>query len=76
MTQGLFLFDVGELSKLSFLCRADTVRLCLDRLLPLQNSLNEFEVKIRETHVALNDVLRSDEDMSEMYLTTKLETGK
>ncbi|GJQ15684.1 hypothetical protein GpartN1_g7475.t1 [Galdieria partita] len=54
---------------------ADTVRLCLDRLLPLQNSLNEFEVKIREAHTALNDVLRSDEDMSEMYLTTKLETG-
>ncbi|EME29229.1 magnesium transporter CorA-like family protein (MRS2-7) isoform 1 [Galdieria sulphuraria] len=54
---------------------ADTVRSCLDRLLPLQNSLNEFEVKIREAHTALNDVLRSDEDMSEMYLTTKLETG-
>eukprot|EP00871_Galdieria_phlegrea_P003219 jgi/Galph1/3899/GphlegSOOS_G2572.1 len=54
----------------------DTVRRCLDRLLPLQNSLNDFEVKIREVHSALNDVLRSDEDMSEMYLTTKLETGE
>jgi hypothetical protein len=51
------------------------VRICLDRLLPLQNSLNEFDVKIREAHAALNEVLRNDEDMSEMYLTTKLETG-
>lgn len=54
---------------------ADSVRICLDRLLPLQNSLNEFDVKIREAHAALNEVLRNDEDMSEMYLTTKLETG-
>lgn len=52
-----------------------TVQNCMDRLLPLENSLNEFGSHVGQTRAALNDVLESDEDMSLMYLTTFKETG-
>lgn len=52
-----------------------TVQDCLDRLLPLENSLNEFIGKVDGVRDAMYELLASDEDMSEMYLTTKVETG-
>lgn len=53
----------------------NTVQNCLDRLLPLENALNEFSVKVDQTRRALLDVLASDEDMSTMYLTAFHDTG-
>ncbi|CAN8073944.1 unnamed protein product [Agarophyton chilense] len=52
-----------------------TVQNCMDRLLPLENALNEFSSKVSQTRAALNEVLVSDEDMSLMYLSTYKETG-
>lgn len=52
-----------------------TVQNCMDRLLPLENALNEFSAKVAQARAALNEVLTSDEDMSLMYLTTFKETG-
>lgn len=37
-----------------------TVQNCMDRLLPLENALNEFSEKVSQTRDALNDVLSSD----------------
>jgi magnesium transporter len=54
----------------------DTVQHCLDRLLPLENALNEFAVKVDQIRHALNEVLASDEDMSTMYLTVFRDTGR
>jgi magnesium transporter len=54
----------------------DTVQHCLDRLLPLENALNEFAVKVDQIRRALNQVLASDEDMSTMYLTVFRDTGQ
>lgn len=53
----------------------NTVQDCLDRLLPLENSLNEFSVKVDQIRRAFLDVLASDEDMSTMYLTAFRDTG-
>jgi magnesium transporter len=53
----------------------NTVQHCLDRLLPLENALNEFSVKVDHIRKALDEVLASDEDMSTMYLTAFRETG-
>lgn len=52
-----------------------TVQNCMDRLLPLENALNEFSAKVSQARDALNEVLSSDEDMSLMYLSTYKETG-
>lgn len=38
----------------------DTVQNCMDRLLPLENALNEFGAKVAQTRAALNEVLVSD----------------
>lgn len=53
----------------------NTVQHCLDRLLPLENALNEFSVKVDQIRNALHEVLASDEDMSMMYLTAFYDTG-
>eukprot|EP00177_Eucheuma_denticulatum_P008513 GFKZ01015488.1.p1 GENE.GFKZ01015488.1~~GFKZ01015488.1.p1 ORF type:complete len:258 (-),score=31.80 GFKZ01015488.1:1430-2203(-) len=37
-----------------------TVQNCMDRLLPLENALNEFAVKVSQTRAAVNEVLASD----------------
>lgn len=37
-----------------------TVQNCMDRLLPLENALNEFSSKVSQTRDALNEVLSSD----------------
>mmetsp|Transcript_185 Transcript_185/g.320 ORF Transcript_185/g.320 Transcript_185/m.320 type:complete len:404 (-) Transcript_185:1658-2869(-) len=54
---------------------SDNLQQALDRLLPLENSLNEFSVKVAQIRESFNEVLMSDEDMCEMYLTTKAVTG-
>jgi len=54
---------------------SESVQTSLDRLLPLENSLNEFLATVTQLRVAMNEVLSSDQDMSEMYLTSMLETG-
>lgn len=38
----------------------NTVQHCMDRLLPLENALNEFAVKVEQTKEALDEVLDSD----------------
>mmetsp|Transcript_38985 Transcript_38985/g.154327 ORF Transcript_38985/g.154327 Transcript_38985/m.154327 type:complete len:105 (+) Transcript_38985:628-942(+) len=48
----------------------------LDRLLPLENSMNEFGSQVEQIRSAMIEVLENDEDMSEMYLTDKMVTGK
>lgn len=53
-----------------------TVAQCLDRLLPLENSMNEFGSQVEQVRQALIEVLENDEDMSEMYLTEKKITGQ
>lgn len=52
-----------------------TVQNCMDRLLPMENALNEFSSKVSATRAALNEILVSDEDMSLMYLSTYQQTG-
>jgi len=47
----------------------------LDRLLGAKNKLNELQNRATQLRNALNEVLLSDEDMSEMYLSTKAESG-
>mmetsp|Transcript_14195 Transcript_14195/g.20634 ORF Transcript_14195/g.20634 Transcript_14195/m.20634 type:complete len:373 (-) Transcript_14195:1356-2474(-) len=47
----------------------------LDRLLPLENSMNEFGSQVEQIRNAMIEVLENDEDMSEMYLTDKMVTG-
>ncbi|KAF0852514.1 mitochondrial CorA-like divalent cation transporter superfamily protein [Andalucia godoyi] len=47
----------------------------LQRLLPLKKSLGNFQASVQEIVTALNDLLDSDEDMVEMYLTTKAMLG-
>lgn len=37
-----------------------TVQNCMDRLLPLENALNEFAAKVAQTRTAVNEVLASD----------------
>lgn len=37
-----------------------TVQNCMDRLLPLENALNEFATKVSQTRLALNEILLSD----------------
>lgn len=37
-----------------------TVQNCMDRLLPLENAVNEFSIKVAQTRDALNEVLSSD----------------
>jgi magnesium transporter len=49
--------------------------LMLDRLLGAKNKLNELQNRATQLRSALNEVLMSDEDMSEMYLSTKVESG-
>lgn len=38
----------------------DTVQTCMDRLLPLENALNEFATRVGTTRAALNEILMSD----------------
>lgn len=47
----------------------------LQKLLPLKKTLTAFSSTVTEVHDALSDVLNSDEDMVEMYLTTKAKLG-
>ncbi|KAK4532320.1 hypothetical protein CCYA_CCYA11G3177 [Cyanidiococcus yangmingshanensis] len=47
----------------------------LDRLLGAKNKLNELQNRATQLRSALNEVLLSDEDMSEMYLSIKAESG-
>lgn len=37
-----------------------TVQNCMDRLLPLENALNEFAAKVTQTRAAVNEILSSD----------------
>ncbi|GAB0489417.1 hypothetical protein MMPV_000636 [Pyropia vietnamensis] len=48
----------------------------LDALLPLEMALNELAGSVGMVRTALNEVLMSDEDMSDMYLSWKAATGK
>lgn len=48
----------------------------LDELLPLRNRLSELHYTVQELRKAINDVLISDEDMAQMYLTSAAETGR
>jgi hypothetical protein len=43
----------------------------LMHLLQLKNGLTSFEVVLKETGMAIKDLLEADEDMAEMYLTLK-----
>lgn len=43
----------------------------LMHLLQLKNGLTSFEVTLRETGGAMRDLLETDEDMAQMYLTAK-----
>lgn len=54
----------------------NTVQDCLDRLLPLENSLNEFALHVDQLRRTLHEVLASDEDMSMMYLSDFRDTGR
>ncbi|KAA8493550.1 Mitochondrial inner membrane magnesium transporter mrs2 [Porphyridium purpureum] len=54
---------------------SDSVQTSLDRLLPLENALNEFLNKVTMIRTAIDDVLSSDEDMSAMYLTSVIQSG-
>ena len=47
----------------------------LMHLLQLKNALTSFEVTLRETGGALRDLLETDEDMAQMYLTQKARSG-
>lgn len=47
----------------------------LMHLLQLKNGLTSFEVTLRETGGAMRDLLETDEDMAEMYLSLK-KTGR
>lgn len=44
-------------------------------LLQLKNGLTSFEVTLRETAGAMRDLLETDEDMAQMYLSVKKHTG-
>lgn len=48
----------------------------LDALLPLEMALNELTGSVGMVRTALNEVLMSDEDMSDMYLSWKAATGE
>ena len=48
----------------------------LDQLLPLEMGLNELTGSVGMVRTALNEVLMSDEDMSDMYLSWKSATGE
>lgn len=48
----------------------------LDALLPLEMALNELAGSVGMVRTALNEVLMSDEDMSDMYLSWKAATGE
>lgn len=48
----------------------------LDELLPMRNQLSELHYTVQELRKSMNDVLLSDEDMAQMYLTSAAETGR
>lgn len=47
----------------------DTVQHCMDRLLPLENALNEFASKVSQTRTALNEVLVSDVSKQHLFFS-------
>eukprot|EP00742_Colponemidia_sp_Colp-10_P012461 GILJ01014000.1.p1 GENE.GILJ01014000.1~~GILJ01014000.1.p1 ORF type:complete len:476 (+),score=63.25 GILJ01014000.1:39-1466(+) len=47
----------------------------LMKLLPLKSSLAKFEVTVHEVMGAIHELLSNDDDLAEMYLTTKAVTG-
>ena len=47
----------------------------LNELLPIKERLSSFEIFLKETANAISEIIDSDEDMAEMYLTVKASTG-
>lgn len=47
-----------------------TVQNCMDRLLPLENAMNEFSAKVSQTRDALNEILSSDVSYLNHYCLT------